>query len=1027
VEETRTPTRYAATQEIRFAVVMYGGVSLAIYINGVAQELLQLVKATAPRNPGGIGDGPPLHTDEELKGTTAAVYRELGQMLRYKRPPAGAVPSNGPILTRFVVDVISGTSAGGINGVFLAKALANDQPIKKLKQLWVDEGDIAELVNDRRSYEELNPLRREAPPEAALNGTRMYWKLLEALDGMELPERGSDWESPLVDELDLWVTTTDLRGVTVPLDLYDRMVFEKRHRKVFRFLYRGTRAADGDLENHFRLDRNPMLAFAARCTSSFPFAFEPVQLLDVDRVLRAQQFRNRYAGSASTNTAWKALFSEYLEPNPPIGEPAAATYRNQSFADGGYLDNRPFSWATGTLDLRRADRPVDRRLIYIEPDPDSPQVAPHPPGRKGQKPPDWGPLGHVDPNRASRRPDALENVRAAMTSIPRHETIREDLERILARNRDVDRIRDITDVLDDVADLGQPIDFARWRAVPATKAPAGRGLQYLAYERLRVAATADDLAALITHLTSFDAESDEYSATRCLVQAWLDIHHPPEGEGEHSQREFLARLDFAYRVRRIDFLQKGADELIADASGEPPKALLEVKETLSSVLVGLRAAGRQLRGPSPNPVRELVKELGLTRPELLELLNGATTKKESVERARELLRRAPDRTELLTRVMDSAHAKLKPAFDRARDEVAAAVEGNDVLRKAFDYFELYDSIYYPIAYGNVDEADRVEVIRISPLDADSIVKNAADRRHKLAGLALHHFGGFFDRSWRRNDILWGRLDAAERILTTLLDETPERDRLLEKAQLAIIKEEIVDEAGGDVLEALVSGLLGRSSGASERKALKEAIACAKDPAEILKLMKEPGYATNHRELDPASTLETAGRLVQVTGEILQGVSNAPAAKQGGRWVARIGRFVWGMVELAMSRSMVAMLWRWWAQLLVVVAALMIVGGAILGEPGAVNLGWILLLVVLAVKVTGWVVRELTGTGTTARRMGRTVAVAAIAIVLISTVWAATTLARAISEDVNDWACDLPWKLPEWTQTAWPLEDSKCSD
>jgi hypothetical protein len=35
------------TQETRFAVVMYGGVSLAIYMNGVAQELLKLVRATA--------------------------------------------------------------------------------------------------------------------------------------------------------------------------------------------------------------------------------------------------------------------------------------------------------------------------------------------------------------------------------------------------------------------------------------------------------------------------------------------------------------------------------------------------------------------------------------------------------------------------------------------------------------------------------------------------------------------------------------------------------------------------------------------------------------------------------------------------------------------------------------------------------------------------------------------------------------------------------------------------------------------
>ena len=41
-----TPSAFG--REIRLAVVMYGGVSLAIYINGVAQELLALVRATAP-------------------------------------------------------------------------------------------------------------------------------------------------------------------------------------------------------------------------------------------------------------------------------------------------------------------------------------------------------------------------------------------------------------------------------------------------------------------------------------------------------------------------------------------------------------------------------------------------------------------------------------------------------------------------------------------------------------------------------------------------------------------------------------------------------------------------------------------------------------------------------------------------------------------------------------------------------------------------------------------------------------------
>ena len=38
------------TREVRFAVVMYGGVSLAIYINGIAQELLRWVRSTAEQS-----------------------------------------------------------------------------------------------------------------------------------------------------------------------------------------------------------------------------------------------------------------------------------------------------------------------------------------------------------------------------------------------------------------------------------------------------------------------------------------------------------------------------------------------------------------------------------------------------------------------------------------------------------------------------------------------------------------------------------------------------------------------------------------------------------------------------------------------------------------------------------------------------------------------------------------------------------------------------------------------------------------
>ena len=42
-------SRYDVTQEVRIASVMFGGVSLAVYMNGITQELLRAVRATAPR------------------------------------------------------------------------------------------------------------------------------------------------------------------------------------------------------------------------------------------------------------------------------------------------------------------------------------------------------------------------------------------------------------------------------------------------------------------------------------------------------------------------------------------------------------------------------------------------------------------------------------------------------------------------------------------------------------------------------------------------------------------------------------------------------------------------------------------------------------------------------------------------------------------------------------------------------------------------------------------------------------------
>ena len=179
--EPRTAGR-EVRREVRFAVVMYGGVSLAIYINGVVRELFRMVRATATVSP---NCAKPLVPYKELSGSER-VYRRLGQTLgREGEERDKPYSTDDPIFTKFVIDILSGTSAGGINAVYLAKALANGQEIKQLSELWVEEGDIGKLINDKASVNGLDGLGVHRPPGSLLNGQRMYLRLLDAFYCME--------------------------------------------------------------------------------------------------------------------------------------------------------------------------------------------------------------------------------------------------------------------------------------------------------------------------------------------------------------------------------------------------------------------------------------------------------------------------------------------------------------------------------------------------------------------------------------------------------------------------------------------------------------------------------------------------------------------------------------------------------------------------------------------------------------------------------------------------------------------------
>ncbi|HMB24648.1 MAG TPA: patatin-like protein, partial [Anaerolineales bacterium] len=807
--QSSKPGKPIVEKEIRFAVVMYGGVSLAIYINGVAQELYKMVRATARKrnDDGSLGD-----YFLEKPDSTEAVYRRLGEELR----------------ARFVVDILSGTSAGGINAVFLAKALANNQPMAQLEKMWVEEGDIGLLLNDKNSFVDLEGLLMQPPPTSLLNSQRMYYRLLEAFDGMDRSAPRSKGDaSPFVEELDLYVTATDLRGLWLPVPLADEDAHEYRYRTVFRF-YHSTIETKEDWSQDFLRGNNPFLAFAARATSSFPFAFEPIKLEDVGTVLDARGFAQNYP-YIELRKSWERFHKDYNRQPDSIDQ--------HSFGDGGYLDNKPFSYITETLLRRRADTPVDRRLFYIEPAPE-----------------------HQRQNGSSKedRPDAVENVAAALLSLPRYETIRDDLLQLKARNtliertnsilRQIERTRGGVDTLKVWGARGSD-----WSTKYLDEIIPDYGAAYAAYHQLRVADTLDEFAVAFARNIGMEEEGRSFNLLRQVFEEWRRQKYSSNSEKERcSENDLLFRLDLSWRLRRLHFLtsliddillglrpansvsdlsleereQKEYAEEIIRKSGTPwnvPEeatrdeyfeALSSIKRQMNKAYLELRTRGRKLR--ARNVARLDVN--ALDDPDLkrhVQALQPLLRVKDRVETIlgdkAELAQLCDDIEKLSLDLSSRPGERAKPtgylcqtitiasqmckealtakSLPGVSDAVLKNVQGS--LHFYYDYFEYFDMLTFPITYATpIGESDVVDVYRISPEDATGLFDTQSSKRPKLAGTKLGNFGAFFKREWRQNDIMWGRLDGAERIISTLVPEPAKRQELLLRAWLTILNENL---------------------------------------------------------------------------------------------------------------------------------------------------------------------------------------------------------------------------------------------
>ncbi|WP_261558943.1 patatin-like protein, partial [Frankia tisae] len=218
--------RDEATQEVRLAVVMTGGASLAVWMGGVATEINL---ATSPE-----------HTRaDDADAAVAARYARLAAILDVE----------------LSVDVLAGASAGGINATMLGFANALDGDLSPLRDLWLSLGSLNTLMRtpDEKAYPSL--LRGDTAVLPALHTA------LGAVAGTTAA-RGSTIARPT----SVFVTTTILRGeVAEHTDSLGGTMYDVDYRGLFVF-------STPDLTDPAAI---PRLALSARASSAFPGAFEP--------------------------------------------------------------------------------------------------------------------------------------------------------------------------------------------------------------------------------------------------------------------------------------------------------------------------------------------------------------------------------------------------------------------------------------------------------------------------------------------------------------------------------------------------------------------------------------------------------------------------------------------------------------------------------------------------------------------------------------------------------------------------------
>lgn len=422
--------------------------------------------------------------------------------------------------------------------------------------------------------------------------------------------------------------------------------------------------------------------------------------------------------------------------------------------DGGMLDNKPFALVADSIERKPAARQVYRTVLYVEPDPNRHKVT------------------------AARHAPRLKELADGVYRLFRHEPIYADLRRHRERNATVARIREIAraarpDAVRTARRAGEAGGLAWepqaaaldcWRSATNHALRQQEDPSYPGYVALKARRSARVLAAMVCQELDFPEHSRQAYFVRKLVRVWLGRQgrtDPPrfdESCGAYrfdgGQRELLDAFDLPFRRRRLRSLVDSANRAY-ECADETGRCLLDdFKCRLADASACLDRLEEEGQQEISADLKRLLRAQNVDTG--IDDLDGGSMPDADYECA-------------LKDTFDRASRTLSGGCRKVNRRIVCAIQaiGDGAAahrqRIATEYvvFPFVDRVVFPLMdSAKVEDLIEIDVMRVSPEDTD-LLKCIDD---PLAGADLAAFAGFLKRSSRENDLLWGRLNGAERLV-----------------------------------------------------------------------------------------------------------------------------------------------------------------------------------------------------------------------------------------------------------------------